>query len=66
MIEISLNNSLTQIAAGTYLSAALEQWEMGEKVAVAINGEFVPRSTYAQRVIEPGDKIDVVKPVGGG
>ncbi len=66
MIEISLNNSLTQIAAGTYLSAALEQWTMGEKIAVAINGEFVPRSTYAQRVIEPGDKIDVVKPVGGG
>ena len=35
-------------------------------IAVAINGVFVPRSTYTNRQLHNGDLIDVVKPVGGG
>ena len=67
MINISLNNEPKQITAQTLLSDALVQWGFGEiKIAVAINGEFVPRSTYSQRQLEDGDQIDIVKPVGGG
>lgn len=67
MIQISLNNEKKLIAENTYLSDAIMQWGFGEnKIAVAINGEFVPRSTYNQRKINPGDNIDIVKPVGGG
>ncbi len=64
---ISLNNETTEITAQTLLSDALIQWGFGEtKIAVAINGEFVPRSTYNLREILAGDQIDIVKPVGGG
>ncbi len=64
---ISLNNEITEITAQTLLSDALIQWGFGEtKIAVAINGEFVPRSTYNLREILAGDQIDIVKPVGGG
>ena len=67
MINISLNNELKQIETNMPLSDALIQWGFGEtKIAVAINSEFVPRSTYSQRVILAGDQIDIVKPVGGG
>jgi sulfur carrier protein len=67
MINISLNNERKEIAANTLLNDALIQWGFGEtKIAVAINGEFVPRSTYSQREILAGDQIDIVKPVGGG
>lgn len=67
MINISLNNEPCQMAAATLLSDAIVQWGFGEtKVAVAINGEFVPRSTYSQRQLCDGDQIDIVKPVGGG
>lgn len=67
MITISLNNEPKQIANNTLLSAALIEWGFGEvKIAVAINGEFVPRSTYSDRQLEDGDQIDLVKPVGGG
>lgn len=67
MIEISLNNQLTQIASQTLLKNALDQWGLGEaKIAVAINGEFVPRSSYASCELFSGDKVDIVKPVGGG
>jgi sulfur carrier protein len=67
MINISVNNESKQIATNTSLSDAITQWGFGEtKIAVAINGDFVPRSTYAEKIILVGDKIDIVKPVGGG
>ena len=67
MINISLNNEPKQIAGDTLLSDALIQWGFGEiKIAVAINSEFVPRSTYTSRQLQDGDQIDIVKPVGGG
>jgi len=67
MINISLNNEVKQIAEKIPLSDALLQWGFGEtKIAVAINGEFVPRSTYNDRLLQANDQIDIVKPVGGG
>ena len=67
MINISLNNETKKIASNTLLSDALVQWGFGDiKIAVAINGEFVPRSTYANRLLQNGDLVDIVKPVGGG
>ena len=67
MINISLNNQPKQIAENTQLSDALLQWGFGEtKIAVAINGEFVPRSTYRDQLLKANDQIDIVKPVGGG
>lgn len=67
MINISVNNESKQLATNTSLSDAITQWGFGEtKIAVAINGDFVPRSTYAEKIILAGDKIDIVKPVGGG
>ena len=66
-IELSVNNESKWLADKTLLSDALQQWGYGEsKIAVAINGEFVPRSTYIERELLNGDQIDIVKPVGGG
>jgi sulfur carrier protein len=67
MINISLNNQPQQLNAPVTLSQALVSWGYGDsKIAVAINGEFVPRSTYSERQLITGDQIDIVKPVGGG
>jgi sulfur carrier protein len=66
-IELSVNNESQALAEHTLLASALEMWGYGEtKIAVAINGEFVPRSTYQARELLNGDQIDIVKPVGGG
>ncbi len=66
-IELSVNNESKTLASNTLLSDALQQWGYGDsKIAVAINGEFVPRSTYSERELLNGDQIDIVKPVGGG
>ena len=67
MINISLNNEPKKIERNTLLSDALIQWGFGElKIAVAVNSEFVPRSTYTHCQLHDGDQIDIVKPVGGG
>lgn len=67
MITISLNGQSTQLPEATRLGDALVQWEFhNTKVAVAINGEFVPRSSYQHHLLHNGDCVDVVRPVGGG
>lgn len=67
MISISLNNEIKNLEPGTALSHALQLWGFGDsKIAVAINSDFVPRSTYGERILQAGDQIDIVKPVGGG
>ncbi|WP_110239517.1 sulfur carrier protein ThiS [Nocardioides gilvus] len=38
----------------------------GAGVAVAVNGEVVPRSAQAECWLRPGDVIDVVSAVPGG
>jgi len=66
-IELSVNNEKKSLTDNLLLSDALQQWGYGEsKIAVAINGKFVPRSTYTERELLNGDQIDIVKPVGGG
>ena len=66
-IEVSLNNELQQIPSETTVAKllVLSGFE-DKKVAVAINTEFVPRSTYATHQVESGDAIDVLAAVQGG
>nr|WP_205864026.1 sulfur carrier protein ThiS [Planosporangium mesophilum] len=35
-------------------------------VAVAVNGEVVPRSTWAARALDPGDSVEILTAVQGG
>ncbi|MDX1465822.1 MAG: sulfur carrier protein ThiS [Halomonas sp.] len=66
-ITLSLNDETAHLPADTTLADALQAWHYADRrVAVAINGEFVPRSAYAERVLDDRDRIDVVAPVGGG
>ncbi len=37
-----------------------------EKVAVAVNGEFIPRSNYNKKIIKENDVIDILSAVQGG
>ncbi len=67
MLTLSLNNESKSLPHSMTLSEALEHWELCDSLsAAAINGEFVPRSEYSITALQDGDKIDIVKPVGGG
>ena len=38
----------------------------GKRLAVAVNREVVPRSTYAEVQIAAGDRVEILEAVGGG
>ena len=66
MIKISLNGQTSEIEF-EYLVDAMKAWQYTlDQCAVAINGEFVPRSQYPATQLNNGDEIDIVGAVGGG
>ncbi len=38
----------------------------GKRVALELNMAIVPRSNYAQTFVADGDKIEIVRAIGGG
>jgi sulfur carrier protein len=67
MIEIVLNGQTHSLPPATSVAAALTLWGYRcEQIAVAINGEFVARSDYAEKLLTARDLVDVVAPVQGG
>lgn len=67
MLTLSLNNEPHTLPSPMSLTQAMVHWGLcNNMAAAAINGEFVPRSQYSEVTLYEGDKIDIVKPVGGG
>ncbi len=67
MIKVSLNNETRELPAQIHLGDAIEQWRFdGQNIAIAVNGTFIPRTDYTHTLLNQGDQIDIVKPVGGG
>ena len=67
MIEIRVNDKAKQVEPGKTLAELLDDWGFeSRRVAVAVNEDFVPRSTYASVSLNAGDRVDVVAPVQGG
>ena len=66
-MEIIVNGEQRQVP-DTYTAAQLVEAMglNGQRVAMEVNLEIVPRSTYASHVLQPGDRIEVVRAVGGG
>ncbi len=39
---------------------------VGKRIAMEVNLEIVPRSSYAEYAFKAGDKVEIVHAVGGG
>lgn len=67
MLKLSLNGEIIALPESQSLSVLLEQQGyQSQKIAVAINGEFVPRSQYDSTLMAESDEVDVIQAVGGG
>ncbi|MCM1008499.1 MAG: sulfur carrier protein ThiS [Ruminococcus flavefaciens] len=54
-------------AAGKNIAALLDEMNcMIGRVAVELNEEIVPKSTYDEIILKDGDSVEVVRFVGGG
>lgn len=64
--SVVVNGEARQVSAGT-LAALLDTLGYGgQKVATALNGEFVPARLRAETRISAGDEVEIVAPRQGG
>jgi sulfur carrier protein len=65
-MNIFINGQKIGLLENKELMKYLPAVEPDKPFAVAINGNFIPRSDYSTIQLKDGDEIDVVSPVGGG
>ena len=67
MIEIELNCAPHAVAPPHNLQQLVDALELaGKGIAVAVNREVVPRQRWVERVLQPRDRVDIVRAIGGG
>ena len=65
--KIQLNGDLYEINDGTNLSELINKLKIQKnKVAIEVNGEIVEKSKYLNLILNKGDKVEIVKFIGGG
>ncbi|HVK93935.1 MAG TPA: sulfur carrier protein ThiS [Noviherbaspirillum sp.] len=66
-MEIELNGAPHPITDNLNVQDLLASLDLaGKSLAVAINREVVPRHLWPQRVLQPTDRVDIVRAIGGG
>ncbi len=64
---ICLNGNNKEVNESLTVAELLQQEQlMLEYCAIAINREFIPKSTYRDRVLQPGDQVECLTPMQGG
>lgn len=66
-IEILLNGEHTTVTAGTRLAELLGQLGVvAAGTAVEVDGRIVSAAEYEQFELQPGQRVEIVRLVGGG
>ncbi len=65
-MNVSINGEKKTVKATTVAELLTECGFDADKIAVAINAEFVPRSTYVAHSLSDNDEIDILAAVQGG
>ena len=63
---VIVNDQVHPLPEPRTLAALLLLLSPADPFAVARNSEVIPRGTYEECHIEPGDRIDIVHPAAGG
>jgi len=67
MSGITLNGKPHDLSEQTSVVGLLAALDINpQQVAVAVNGEVVPRGTWADSKVAEGDVVEIVRAVGGG
>lgn len=66
-MQIIVNANPIEVPDGTDMAGLIDQLELsGQRLAVEVNEELVPRSRFAQHRLAPGDQVEIIHAVGGG
>ena len=65
--KIQLNGDSYEINKGTNLNELLNKLKIRKnKVAIEVNGEIIEKNKYPNLILSKGDKVEIVKFIGGG
>ncbi len=66
-MEIELNGNPHPINTDQTLDDLVNSLSLtGQALAVAVNRQVVPRQTWRERILQPRDRVDIVRAIGGG
>ena len=66
-MEVTVNGELRQIPEEMTIAQLLEDMALtAKRLAVEVNLEIVPRSTYGSHRLRHGDRVEIVHAIGGG
>ncbi len=66
-MEIHVNGERRELTPGSSLAALLNELQYGaQRIAVEVNEEIVPRSEYGSHCLQAGDRVEIVRAIGGG
>ncbi len=67
MIAIELNGEARQLRDGECVQDLVDALALtNQALAVAVNREVVPRARWREHQFAAGDKVDIVRAIGGG
>ena len=66
-VTINVNGKPMQVEPGLTVDGLLTLLNVKrDYTAVAVNREITPKATYATVTLNDGDKVEIVRPMGGG
>jgi sulfur carrier protein len=67
-MNVTVNGSGREVGQGTTLQDLLPDGARngGRGVAIAHNGDVVPRRTWGEVQVQDGDRVEILNAVGGG
>jgi len=66
-MEIFLNGNSQQVEDGLNIALFIKQLDLENKrLAVEVNLEIVPRSQFDSHILSAGDRVEIVRAIGGG
>lgn len=66
-MKIKVNGEDREVSDSITAQQLIEELDLGDgRIAMEVNREIVPRSTYAEHTLQDGDQIEIVRAIGGG
>ena len=66
-LNILLNGQPHGLQAPCSAAELIEQLGLGgQRLALEINGDIIPRSQHDSTLLKEGDKVEIVRAIGGG
>jgi sulfur carrier protein len=67
-VKVTINGADRELAEGTKIADVADDVAGGRRtgVAIAVNGEIVPKSRWPYVAVGEGDRLEVLSAIGGG